>query len=206
MAEDKEQKREEIVHLLGEAVLGFLGAMAEQAEMTPDVMDTPEAPIPEGKTPEQFMEKVFQMAKERLEKRGKLNPAVFAFRKGQMRTYFIRNCPDGEFIAEVVKQVVRNETPEAYGLIFESWFKEIPTGTDPKDIVPPGMDPTAKEALVGTFKGKEQFQLLQTFHHDHDKIVFDGEVKKLGGEIVGTRPETEGLNVPLRDPTHDYIG
>ncbi|MDH2900801.1 MAG: hypothetical protein PXY39_07490 [archaeon] len=204
---DMEQKREEVVHFLGEAFLGFLGAMAQEAETTPAVVDVPESPIPEGKTPEQFMEKAFELGKAQLTKRGRVNPAIFAFRKGQIRTYFIRNCHDGAFIAEVLKQVVRNETPESYGLIFETWMSAIPHGIDPKDIVPPTLDPNAKEALVGLYRGKEQFQLLQTFHRDeHDnKIIFEGEVQKLAGEVRAGRTETEGINVPIHDPTRDYI-
>ena len=210
MSEDKdmETKRKEVAEFLGEAFLGFLGAIAHEAEMEPSVAEAPEALIPEGKTPEQFMEKIFGMAKKNLVDKGRVNPGIFAFRKGHVKTYFIRNCPGGEFIAELVKQVVKNEIPEAYGIITETWLSPQPKGVDPKDVIPPSMDPNAKEALVGLFKGKEQFQLVQVFRHDeqeHNKIVLEGDTEKMGGAIR-TAAETQGMNTPLRDPTRDYIG
>jgi hypothetical protein len=192
-----EEKREVLVHLLGEVVLGAIGHMVEEEDQVPTVSEVPEGPIPQGETPEQLTEKIFNGAKDALVRQGEVNPGILSFKRNRtVKAFFVRNNPGGEFIKELIERIVRNDTPEAYAVIFESWWNEA------KKEMPPEMDPEAKEAIVGIFKGRNTFQLVQVFHRDeqeHKKVVFEGDVKRIGD----FKP---ALDVKLRDPTNDYIG
>jgi hypothetical protein len=191
-----EEKREVLVHLLGEVVLGAIGRMAGEEDQTPVVSEVGEGPIPEGKSPEEFTEKLFDSAKQMLAKNGRVNPGIFSFKRDKtVKAFFIRNNPGGEFIKELIERIVRNDTPEAYAVIYESWWDEA------KKQVPAEMDPEAKEAIVALFKGRNTFQLIQVFHRDeqeHKKVIFEGDVKRTG--------DFKPIDVTLRDPTTDYIG